>query len=215
MLAIRRRPLGPTSIAPRHDIVVAQETHPMIMAYIQQRSTADMRQRFADGHRAYVVWRNGEAAAWGWVATRSAIIGELQTTLMLPDGWHYLWNFVTAPTHRGQGVYPYLLMKILEHEADASAFLIAYAPENHASASGIRKAGFEPYAELSFDSEGHPAFRPMQAAAAEFAPALSLPIVDAPLTPCWRCVRAGRSAMSCTADTCQCDYQRKERDCAA
>ena len=72
MLAIRRRPLGPSPVVHRHDIVVAQETHPMIMAHIQQRPTHDMRQRFADGHRAYVAWRNGEAAAWGWDRDRNA-----------------------------------------------------------------------------------------------------------------------------------------------
>jgi GNAT superfamily N-acetyltransferase len=213
MLAIRHRSdLSP--IARRADILVAEETHPMVMAHIQQRSTADMRQRFADGHRAYVAWRNGEAAAWGWVATRQATIGELGATLHLPPRWRYLWNFVTAVEYRGQGIYPHLLAEMMECEADASTFLIAYAPENHASASGIRKAGFEPYADLSFDVDGKPAFRPIRADAVQFAPSVSLPVVDAPLTPCWKCVRAGRVAMSCSADTCRCDYQQKERECA-
>ena len=216
MLAIRRRSIQSSAqFQPRPDLHVSLETNPMVMSHIQQRPIADMQQRFDDGHRAYVAWRNGQAAAWGWIATRGATIGELDTTLLLPSAWRYLWNFVTAPAHRGLGIYPHLLGEILEREHDASTFLIAYAPENHASAKGIFKAGFEPYAELSFDGAGKPAFRPMQTGAAAFASALSLPVVDSPLTPCWRCVRARREATGCSADSCRCDYQKQEQSCAA
>lgn len=187
------------------------------MAALQRRPVEDMVRRFADGHRAYVSSRDGIDAAWGWVATRTAIIGELATTLSLPPGARYLWNFVTLPAHRGHGVYPQLLRAILRREArEASTFWIAYAPENHASAAGIRKAGFRAVAELSFDAAGHPATHLLDNSTADsLTQLLDLPQRDEPLTPCWRCVRAGRSAMSCSAGSCACDYQRAELTCAS
>ena len=36
-----------------------------------------------------------------------------------------------------------------------------------------------------------------------------------PLAPCWRCVRAGRGAMSCAPGNCRCDYQQPTSGCAA
>ncbi len=112
-------------------------------------------------------------------------------------------------SHRGLGIYPRLLQAILRAESvDAERFWIGYAPENHASRSGIQKAGFKDVVELSFDQTGRPALRPYDAAD---TPALSrlldLPIATESLAPCWRCVRAGRGAMACNG-RCSCDYQR-------
>jgi hypothetical protein len=59
-----------------------------------------MTRRFDAGHRAYVALLNGRPAAWGWVATRSADIGELGATFAIPAGERYLWNFVTLASHR-------------------------------------------------------------------------------------------------------------------
>jgi len=177
-----------------------------------------MERRFAAGHRAYLAWWQGEPAAWGWVATRSADIGELGRQFDIPHGERYLWNFVTLATHRGLGIYPRLLDAIVRAEAaEAERFWIIYAPENHASGSGIRKAGFESVAELSFDADGHPALHALtEGSAAEAARLLGLPEVGEALAPCWRCVRAGVPAeRACKAGHCQCDYQRADSGCAA
>jgi GNAT superfamily N-acetyltransferase len=211
----RRDPVP--SIEPLPSLVVRREDDAEFMAALQGRAPEEMARRFAAGHRAYVAWRDGSPAAWGWVATRSAEIGELGSSFAIPAGERYLWNFVTLATHRGQGIYPRLLDAIVRAESvDAERFWIAYAPENHASGAGIRKAGFVALAELSFDAHGRAALRAMIPGGARVASrVLGLPETPIALAPCWRCVRAGRASMSCAPDRCACDYQVPKSGCAA
>jgi hypothetical protein len=175
-----------------------------------------MHSRLADGHRVYLAFDQGEPAAWGWVATRVAEIGELGTRFALPRGHRYLWNFVTLPQHRGRGIYPRLLQSILQAEAaDTETFWIAYAPENRASASGIHKAGFTTVATLSFDERGQPAAHAVvpggDLRAAEL---LGIAVSKSALSQCWRCVRAAADMPSCRTSVCCCDYQRPQVSCA-
>ena len=187
------------------------------MAALQDRPLADIERRMDAGHRAYVAWLHEEPAAWGWVATRSAEIGELAATFTLPAGERYLWNFVTLPAFRGRGIYPRLLEAIMEAESrDAERFWIGYAPENHASGAGIVRAGFSMQAEMSFDAAGRPALRAMVAGGGAAASrVLGIRETSESLTPCWRCVRAGRGAMACAEGACTCDYQKPRSGCAA
>ena len=215
--ASRYRNDSVTYLAPLAGLSVRREQDAAAMASLQNRSIDEMASRFAAGHRAYVALMDGEPAAWGWVATSTANIGELGASLTLKRDERYLWNFVTLPAYRGLGIYPRLLQAIMGVEsAEVERFWIGYAPENHASGAGIRKAGFVTAVEMSFDAHGQPA---LQAVAADAATAasrvLGLPITMEPLTPCWRCVRAGRSGMTCSAGTCQCDYQQPKSGCAA
>ncbi|HEV2642427.1 MAG TPA: hypothetical protein VGT98_06960 [Candidatus Elarobacter sp.] len=187
------------------------------MAALQQRAEVDMARRLDAGHRAYVAVCDGQRAAWGWVATRSAEIGEVGASFTLPAGERYLWNFVTLANFRGRGIYPRLLEAIVRAESrEAARFWIAYAPENRASGAGIRKAGFVDLAELSFDASGRAALTPLLPGGARVASrVLGLPEARESLAPCWRCVRAGRGSMSCAPDQCRCDYQRPASGCAA
>ena len=186
-----------------------------LMSRLQRRSTDEIQRRFADGHRAYVAFVNDEPAAWGWVAAETAHIGELNASIQLPSDERYLWNFVTLEAYRGRGIYPRLLQAIVHAESrSATRFWIAYAPENHASGAGIRKAGFTTLAELSFDMAGRPALKPAIPDGAErLRKILPLRATTESLTPCWKCVRAGRPPMGCAEGTCACDYQRPDRSC--
>jgi GNAT superfamily N-acetyltransferase len=216
-LATRHRDEPAPVQAPLPGLSIRREASVDFMAALQGRDGAEIARRFTAGHRAYVAWMDGEPAAWGWVATRSAEIGELGSAFPIPAGERYLWNFVTAKAHRGKGIYPRLLDAIVRAEsAEAARFWVAYAPENHASGAGIRKAGFTTVAELSFDADGKPALRDIeQGGGAAAAQVLGLPAVDDALAPCWRCVRAGRINHHCAPDECTCDYQRAEIVCAA
>lgn len=211
----RRDPM-PT-LDPLHGLAVERETDAAAMAALQNRSEPEIARRYAAGHRAYVARLDGAPAAWGWVATRSADIGELGTTFPIPGGERYLWNFVTLAAFRGRGIYPRLLDAIVRAEsADAERFWIAYAPENHASGAGIRKAGFVALAELSFDAAGRAALQAMLPGGGRVASrVLGLPEVQGGLAQCWRCARAGRIGMTCASGRCACDYQRPEAGCAA
>ena len=205
------------SLDPLPGLVVRREHDAAVMAALQGRDEADIARRFHAAHRAYVAWRDGEPAAWGWVATQIADIGELGSTFALPAGERYLWNFVTLAAHRGLGIYPRLLQAIVRAESrGAERFWIAYAPENHASGAGIRKAGFVALAEMSFDGRGQAALMALiPGGGAVAARVLGLPEAREALAPCWRCVRAGRGATSCAPGQCRCDYQVPKSGCAA
>lgn len=214
-LAIRLASDPAPVLAPVADQIVRRVTDSAFMAALQQRSEAEILARFADGHRAYVAWRADTPAAWGWVATRTARIGEVDATFSVPERERYLWNFVTLPAHRGHGIYPRLLDAIVQSEsAEADVFWIIYAPENHASGAGIRKAGFTTIADLSFDRAGRPAVHAHDGGHGTKAAAiLGLPETPDALAPCWRCARNGMLHL-CAPGTCSCDYQALERVCA-
>src|SRR5688500_10045947 len=131
-IAMRRRSEAFRGATPLAGLEICRVNDAELMAELQQKPEADMQRRFDECHRAYVAWFNGERAAFGWVATRTARIGELGATLEVPDGERYLWNFVTFPAFRGLGIYPRLIEAIVGDEPDAETFWIAYAPENHA-----------------------------------------------------------------------------------
>ena len=215
--ATRHRDDATPSLSSVEGMTVRRELDAGVMASLQNRSVEEMSRRFADSHRAYVALIGGQAAAWGWVATSTADIGELGAHLTLHSDERYLWNFVTLPAYRGLGIYPRLLQAIVREEStDAARFWIGYAPENHASGVGIRKAGFVTAVEMSFEASGKAALRAERPAEAKAASrVLGLPITSEPLSPCWRCVRAGRPGMSCAAGSCRCDYQQPKSGCAA
>lgn len=214
--AMRHRDDPMTELSMLAGLTVEPAYSAEIMAELQGRTLAEMQFRFEAGHRAYVARIDGEPAAWGWVATREAGIGELDTIVRLPRGERYLWNFVTLPAFRGRGIYPRLLQEIVRAESSsAMRFWIAYAPENHASGAGIRKAGFTALAELSFDREGRAALKSLAPNGARVVGRVLALREAAEVTPCWRCVRAGRPTMYCPDGRCQCDYQRPKSGCAA
>lgn len=195
-------------LTPIAGLRVHREMRSDVMARLQDRAPGVIEDRFAAGHTAWIASIDGEAAAWGWMATRTADIGEMGLTFAVPQRERYLWNFVTLPAFRGRGIYPRLLDAIVRSEsAHADRFWIACAPENRASMAGIRRAGFQPVAELSFDISGRPAVDGDGDVVEHAAALLGLP-QSGSLTPCWRCVRAGKSVeRACREGACACDYQ--------
>ena len=194
--------------------LVTETRDAAFMARMQSRETKEIEARFAAGDRAYVATLDGHPAAWGWVATRTATIGELGLTFDVPAGERYLWNFVTQPTFRGRGVYPRLLQEIVRQESkDAERFWVVYAPENRASERGIVAAGFQLTAELSFDWAGAVVVQPHSTEGDD--PAMfGAPSASGDIMPCWKCARAGRQwLMRCAAGACSCDYQRPQINC--
>jgi ribosomal protein S18 acetylase RimI-like enzyme len=216
MIATRHRNDPSPSLSPLNGFSVRRETSALVMAELQKRTEFDMGQRMWDEHRAYVASIDGVDVAWGWVATDTAMIGEIQSAFEIPKRERYLWNFVTAPTHRGLGIYPRLIDAIVRAEsAEAERFWVAYAPENHASGVGIHKAGFETVAQISFDQHGRPAVRMLIEGAPNPARMLGLPSLAEALAQCWRCVRMGKTVeKSCRPGECRCDYQRPLAGCA-
>jgi GNAT superfamily N-acetyltransferase len=215
-IAIRHRTDPEPLLLPLLGLTVHREARPEAMAALQGRAESDIQARFDAGHRAYVASVSGTPAAWGWVATSSASIGELGASFSVSGAERYLWNFVTLRSHRGLGIYPRLIDAIVRAEsAEAERFWIAYAPENHASGAGIRRAGFVNVAELSFDDRGAPAVKALLEHGDNASEFLGLPQVEDALAKCWKCARSTTpKEMTCAEGSCSCDYQRPETACA-
>ncbi len=215
-IAFRHRDDASPTQSPLPGLAVHRELDASTMAQIQSRSVAEIEARFAGGHRAYIATLHGAVAAWGWVATSAASIGEVQATFSLAPHDRYLWNFVTLVAYRGRGIYPRLLDAIVAAESvEGERFWIAFAPENRASGSGIEKAGFTLVAELSFDGAGKPVVRDIRdgggSAAAQL---LGIPEITGAVAQCWRCARSGHpSESSCATGSCACDYQQATKPC--
>src|SRR5579884_588948 len=124
-------------LAPLPGFGAAAELDRAMLAGLTELDEAEIAARLAAGHRAYVARFDGVPIAYGWVATLTAAIGELDVAFALPPGDRYLWDFATLPAWRGRGLYPRLLQAILEQEGwEARRFWIINAPENRASAAG-------------------------------------------------------------------------------
>jgi GNAT superfamily N-acetyltransferase len=181
---------GIPQLAPLAGMSVNVATDDHLLASITGLSTEEVARRRADGHRPYMAVLDGEPAGYGWVATRAASIGELDLEIQLPAGHRYLSDFGTLPAFRGRGVYPRLLAEILRRECPpATRMWIIFASENLPSGLGIRRAGFQPVAGLSFGPDGMAALSPLgdPERVQEARHLMGLPLVSQDLDPCWSC----------------------------
>lgn len=217
-IALRHRDQPAIVMSAIPGLAVHRELDSAAMAALQQRTVSEIEARFDAGHRAYVAMMDGVPAAWGWVATSSATIGEVKASFAVASTERYLWNFVTLPAFRGRGIYPRLLESIIASESiEGERFWIAYAPENHASGVGIQKAGFALVAELSFDVQGRAVVKDIQAGGGEsVSRLLGLPATQDVIAQCWKCARGPTPAdAGCATGACSCDYQRPQVGCGA
>lgn len=110
----------------------------------------EVRRRMANDNIAYVGFYKNKPAAFGWIGSGKAFIGELNHEMILPFQHKYLWNFRTIEKFRGLGIYPQLLQHILRSESHGTkCFWILHSPENMASQKGILKAGFQWVGQVS------------------------------------------------------------------
>jgi GNAT superfamily N-acetyltransferase len=187
-------PLPTLSPLPGFHVEVGE--HVDQIARLTSLERGEVTARIGAGHRIYIASLGGAPTSYGWVATLSSSIGELDLSFSLPAGDRYLWDFATLPEWRGRGLYPRLLQAIMDREvADAQRFWIINAPENVASGKGISKAGFAPVGDLSFLRDrrvGSVAIAEddrARAGAALLGVAFFEDIQDGRLiSPCWRCV---------------------------
>ena len=187
-----------------------------MLAALNRIPIEEVRARRKDGHRPDVGYLHGTPVGYGWVATRLIAIGELELMLELPGRDRYLWDFATLSEWQGRRLYPRLLQAILQQESlTAERFWIIYAPENRPSGAGMRKAGFTPAAELSFDPDRQVRLAPLgrHERAGAAADLLGLPLVADPLAPCWCCQSHASAACWPEPDSpvraCTCAIERK------
>jgi hypothetical protein len=174
-------------------------------------SEAEVVRRLADHHHAYVAFIDNRPAAFGWVATRRARIGELNHEFILQPGNKYLWNFRTMMVYRGLGIYPALLQYIILNEVkNGDRLWIAHAPENRASLNGIRKAGFRYVGKLYVNTKGAASFEADGNAPQEerLVKALKLEMTGPSTASCWTCsspyIKKRAAACCCAESTAIC-----------
>ena len=68
--------------------------------------------RLARGCRCFVVRLDESIAGYGWLSTGPEWIGELQLEITAAPGEAYVWNCVTLPERRRQGVFRSVLAGI-------------------------------------------------------------------------------------------------------
>ena len=68
-----------------------------------------VRPRFARGCRCFGVMIDGAIAGYGWLSNGPEWISELQVEIRPRKGEGYIWNCVTLPQHRQQGVFKALI----------------------------------------------------------------------------------------------------------
>jgi len=61
--------------------------------------------RIARGCRCFVARADDEVVAFGWLATRTEWIGELELEITPGEREAYIWNCATHPAHRRQGFF--------------------------------------------------------------------------------------------------------------
>lgn len=185
------------------------------LARLTGLTVEEIQTRRQAGHQPYLAYLGGVPVAYGWVATRRAGIGELGLEFNIPPLHRYLWDFITLPAWRGQGIYPHLLQAILRQEAShANFFWIIHAPENRPSGTGIFKAGFNPVGKLSIRRGGRPGLTPQGNGerALTGAALLGVPLCEQALSPCWHCGGAAYPAKP-EAAACACHSSAPPADC--
>lgn len=65
--------------------------------------------RLARGCRCYGAWLGERIVAYGWVSAAPEWIGEVGVNIEPAPGEAYVWNCVTLPGHRRQGLFRALL----------------------------------------------------------------------------------------------------------
>ena len=130
-------------------------TDTALIAKMNDISVQEVDARMQNGNHAYVAFIKETPVAYGWVATQSAGVREIQLSFTLPPHNSYLWDFQTLPEWRGRSIYPHFLQAILRQEKSlVERFWILYKPGEIAAEKSIRKAGFLFVGELAI-TEGH------------------------------------------------------------
>lgn len=183
-----------------------------LLTELTHLDSAVITERISNGHHPYTAWISQTPVAYGWVATASAIVGELDLSFRISSNSLYLWDFKTLSAWRGRGIYPHLLQNILQTLAPHNQqFWIAHAPENSASRRGIEGAGFSFVGKLSFQKRNA---APVLAASekemrfAQLATTmLNVEFVlgdsnNDMIAPCWRCVINAKQSVAFMPPAC-------------
>jgi hypothetical protein len=109
-------------------------------------------ERLTDTTWCYLVRARGTIVLSTWCTTSVAWTREIRAFLAPPPGDAYVFESLTRPEVRGQGVYPFALTAIAADlgRTGIARVWIAVEAGNRASLRAVAKAGFEPHSEIRF-----------------------------------------------------------------
>jgi GNAT superfamily N-acetyltransferase len=121
--------------------------------------------RLARGCRCFAYWIEGAVAGYGWLSTGPEWIGELQLEITPRAGEGYIWNCVTMPERRRQGIFRALLGGIVESARGGGLKRLWIGSVAIPAERAVGPAGFTP--ALHFRSVAFAGWRWLQVVAAE------------------------------------------------
>jgi GNAT superfamily N-acetyltransferase len=99
--------------------------------------------RLARGCRCFGAWSGG-LVAYGWLSTGPEWIGELGLEIRPAPGEAYLWNCVTLPEHRRQGLFRGLLRCLVAKVASEGFTRLWIGSVADFADRAVADAGFRP-----------------------------------------------------------------------
>jgi GNAT superfamily N-acetyltransferase len=123
---------------------------PASSAVLDREALAEFNRRLASGRRCYAAWVGGQLASYGWVSFGEEHVGELNLRLRMLPGEAYIWDCVTLPAFRRNGLYSALLGYISAQlrQEGLRRIWIGADLDNLPSQHGIARAGFCHVADL-------------------------------------------------------------------
>jgi GNAT superfamily N-acetyltransferase len=106
--------------------------------------------RLARGCRCFGAWTGDRLVAYGWLSAGPEWIGELGVEIRPAEGEAYVWNCVTVPEHRRQGIFRSLVQCLLAGAAGEGLTRLWIGSVEDFADKAIRDAGFQPV--LTFES---------------------------------------------------------------
>ncbi len=138
---------GPTTVSLKHRRLSLDELQHF--EYYKAVSFPEMvKKRLDKGATCHGFFLDNDLAHIAWT-TRAYL--ELEAGLDIPDPRCVgIFDCFTPPAHRGKGIYPTVLTRLLSDDSPerAESYLIAVDPGNLPSIKGIERAGFTPLYEL-------------------------------------------------------------------
>jgi GNAT superfamily N-acetyltransferase len=100
--------------------------------------------RMARGCRCFVARLGDEVAAFGWLATGTEWIGELELDIRPGAGEGYIWNCATHPAHRRKGFFRSLVTGIAAQAQREGLNRLWIGTLDIPAAKGVADVGFVP-----------------------------------------------------------------------
>jgi len=100
--------------------------------------------RMARGCRCFTAQVDEQVVAFGWLATRTEWIGEVELEITPGPGEAYIWNCATDPRHRRKGFFRAIVNGIVAQAREEGLRRLWIGTIDIPPAKAVAEAGFEP-----------------------------------------------------------------------